>query len=53
MPSVIGYVAPLYSHYFQSFRRGIVQLSDIIFFLTVIYLSLLASTRVLKGQRWR
>jgi ABC-2 type transport system permease protein len=53
MPSIVGAVSPIYGHYLFSFRKGIVQLSDLAFFGTIIYFSLLASTRVLKGQRWR
>ena len=52
LKDILGYFAPYYRHY-QPFRRGIVQLSDVVFFLTVIYFSLLASTRVLKSQRWQ
>lgn len=50
--TVLGYFAPFYNH-FQPFRRGLVQLSDVVFFGTLIYLALLASTRVLKSQRWQ
>jgi ABC-2 type transport system permease protein len=52
MSEVLGWMAPYYKHY-QPFRRGIVQLSDIVFFASVIYVSLLASTRMLKTQRWQ
>lgn len=49
---VLGWFAPFYKHY-QPFRRGIVQLSDLAFFGTLIYFALLASTRMLKSQRWQ
>lgn len=49
---IIGYMAPYMKH-FHPFRRGLVQLSDVVFQLSVIYFSLLASTRVLKSQRWQ
>lgn len=52
MSDILGWLAPYYKHY-QPFRRGIVQLSDVVFFGTVIYFGLLASTRMLKSQRWR
>lgn len=50
--AILSYAAPYYNH-FQPFLRGIVQLSDLVFFGTLIYFSLLASTRVLKSQRWQ
>ncbi|MFW6050866.1 MAG: ABC transporter permease [Myxococcota bacterium] len=50
--SVIGYLAPYMKH-FHPFRRGLVQLSDVVFHLSIVYFSLLAATRVLKSQRWR
>ncbi len=49
---LLAWFAPYYSHY-QPFRRGLVQLSDLVFFGTVIYFALLASTRMLKSQRWQ
>ncbi len=50
--SIFEYFSPFYNH-FQPFRRGLLQLSDVVFFVTLVYLMLLASTRVLKSQRWQ
>lgn len=50
--SLIGYMAPYMKH-FHPFRRGLVQLSDIVFYVSIMYLSLLAATRVLQSQRWQ
>ncbi|MGB0680276.1 MAG: ABC transporter permease [Polyangiales bacterium] len=50
--SLIAYMAPYMKH-FHPFRRGMVQLSDIVFYASVVYLSLLAATRVLQSQRWQ
>ena len=50
--TLVAYFAPYMKH-FHPFRRGMVQLSDIIFYISVIYFSLLASTRVLQSQRWQ
>lgn len=50
--SVLRFFAPYYEH-FQTFRRGLLQLSDLVFFGSIIYLSLVAATWVLKSQRWR
>lgn len=52
LSEVLGWLAPYYKH-FQPFRRGIVQLSDLVFFASLIYFALLASTRMLKSQRWQ
>lgn len=52
LQSIIAYMAPYMKHY-QPFRRGLVQMSDVVFQLSLIYFALLATTRVLKSQRWR
>ncbi|MFW5875250.1 MAG: ABC transporter permease [Myxococcota bacterium] len=49
---IIGYMSPYMKH-FHPFRRGLVQLSDVVFHLSIVYFGLLAATRVLKSQRWR
>lgn len=50
--SVVAYFAPYMKH-FHPFRRGLLQVGDIVFYLSMIYLSLFAATRVLQSQRWR
>ena len=52
LTEVLSYVA-LHTKHFTPFQRGLLQLSDVVFYLGVIYLSLLAATKVLAGQRWR
>lgn len=52
LTSVIAYMAPYMKH-FHPFRRGLVQLGDIVFYASVIYFSLFAATRVLQSQRWQ
>lgn len=52
LAEVLAWVAPYYQH-FQPLRRGMLQLSDLVFFATVIYVALLAATRMLESQRWR
>jgi ABC-2 type transport system permease protein len=37
----------------RPFTRGLIQLSDIAYFVSVIYFSLIAAVRVLQWQRWR
>lgn len=53
LKETIQYFSPISKHFEGSFMIGIVQLSDVVFFLSVIYLSLFASVRVLKSQRWQ
>lgn len=43
----------LYEKHFFPFMRGLVQLSDVVYYASVVYLSLLAATRVVQGQRWQ
>jgi ABC-2 type transport system permease protein len=49
---VIAFLSPHAKH-FRPFARGMFQLSDLVYYASIIYLSLLAATRVLKSQRWQ
>ncbi|HHH27160.1 MAG TPA: hypothetical protein ENK57_02260, partial [Polyangiaceae bacterium] len=52
LQDLLSYVALHTTHYTQ-FQRGLFRLSDVVFFGGIIYLSLLAATKVLESQRWR
>ncbi len=52
LKTVIAWASPVWNHY-QSFRKGLLQLSDVTYFVTLTYFTLLAAVRVLRGQRWR
>jgi ABC-2 type transport system permease protein len=52
LAEILSYTA-LHTKHFHSFQRGLVQLSDVVFYLGVIYLSLLAATKVLENRRFR
>jgi ABC-2 type transport system permease protein len=45
--------ASLHTKHFHAAQRGLVQLSDVVFYLSLIYLSLLAATKVLQNRRFR
>ncbi len=49
---VLRYLAPFDQH-FLPFQRGMLRLSDVVFFVSVSWFALLAATRVLHSQRWR
>jgi len=49
---LVASFAPVFGHY-PSFRDGILQLSDLVFFASGTYLLVLAAVRVLHSQRWR
>jgi ABC-2 type transport system permease protein len=49
---VVSYFS-LYEKHFFPFMRGLVQLSDVVYYLSIVYLALLASTRALQSQRWQ
>jgi ABC-2 type transport system permease protein len=42
-----------HGNHFQPFQSGIVHLRDVVYYLSVIYLSLFSATRVLEARRWR
>jgi ABC-2 type transport system permease protein len=43
----------LYEKHFFPFMRGLVQVSDLVYYASIVYLALLASTRVIQSQRWQ
>lgn len=40
-------------HFFESFRKSIFNLSDVVYYLAVIYLFLLLATKTLESKRWQ
>lgn len=50
--NAIAYVS-LYEKHFFPFMRGLVQLSDLVYYASIVYLALLASTRAIQSQRWQ
>lgn len=50
--TIISYFS-LYERHFFPFMRGLVQLSDIVYYASVVYVALLAATRVVQSQRWQ
>jgi ABC-2 type transport system permease protein len=49
---VIAYFSLYEKHFFPS-MRGLLQLSDVVYYVSLTYLALLASTRVIQSQRWQ
>jgi len=43
----------LHDKHFRPFMRGVISIQDVVFYVSMIYLSLLISTRVLEARRWR
>jgi ABC-2 type transport system permease protein len=43
----------LYEKHFFPFMRGLIQLSDLVYYASVIYLALLMATRVVQRQRFQ
>lgn len=41
------------NHYYESFRIGIVDLKDVIYYLSITALSLFMGSRVIDAKRWR
>ncbi|MEM7447368.1 MAG: ABC transporter permease subunit [Myxococcota bacterium] len=52
MNALISYMAPYMKH-FHPFRRGLLQLSDLVYHGSVICFCLMGSTKILQSQRWR
>jgi ABC-2 type transport system permease protein len=43
----------LYEQHFFPFMLGLVQLSDIVYYASIVYVALFAATRVVQSQRWQ
>jgi ABC-2 type transport system permease protein len=52
MTSIIAYMS-LFDEHYRPFQRGMLRLSDVVFYVSVMYFALLAATRVLQTQRYR
>lgn len=54
-PPVEDLVAYLSIHdkHFRPFMRGLVSIQDVVFYLSLMYVALVAATRVLETRRWR
>jgi ABC-2 type transport system permease protein len=50
--TLISYFS-LYEKHFFPFMRGLLQLSDVVYYVSLTYLALFASTRVVQSQRWQ
>lgn len=50
--TVIAHFSLYEQHFFPS-MRGLLQLSDVIYYASVTYLALMAATRVVQSQRWQ
>lgn len=51
LTTVISYLS-LFDRHYRPLQRGLLQLSDVVFYLSVTYFALLSATRVLQSQRW-
>jgi ABC-2 type transport system permease protein len=52
LADVIAYLS-LHDRHFRPFMRGIVSLSDVVFYLSLTYVALTAATRALEARRWQ
>ncbi len=52
LTNIVQYLA-LFDSHFKELMRGILRLSDVVFFVSIVYVSLLGATRVLESQRWQ
>jgi ABC-2 type transport system permease protein len=49
---ILAYLA-LHDKHFRPFMRGLISTRDIVFYLSLIYVALVATTRVVEARRWR
>ena len=49
---VIAYLS-LHDKHFRPFMRGVVSVQDVVFYISLSYVALLASVRVLESRRWQ
>jgi len=49
---LVAYLS-LHDKHFRPFMRGLVSIADVVFYVSLIYVCLVASTRVVEARRWR
>ena len=52
LEELLAYLS-IHDKHFRPFMRGIVSIQDVVFYISLTYVSLLISTRVLEARRWR
>jgi ABC-2 type transport system permease protein len=43
----------LHDKHFRPFMRGVISIQDVVFYVSLSYVALLMTTRVLESRRWR
>jgi len=52
LETLLGYLS-IHDKHFRPFMRGILSVQDVVFYLSLVYVALVATTRVLEARRWR
>ncbi|MBN1961055.1 MAG: ABC transporter permease subunit [Deltaproteobacteria bacterium] len=52
LEDILAYLS-LHNKHFRPFMRGLISVQDLVFYLSLIYVSLTMTTRVLETRRWR
>lgn len=52
LDDIFGSMA-LFDKHFQPFMKGVINLRDVVFYLSVTFFFLLAATKILQARRWR
>ncbi|MEZ0311027.1 MAG: ABC transporter permease [Myxococcota bacterium] len=52
LEDVLAYLS-IHDKHFRPFQKGLVSVSDVVFYVTLSYVALLAATRALEARRWR
>lgn len=52
LENILAYLS-LHDKHFRPFMRGLISLQDVVFYVSLIYVSLTMTTRVLETRRWR
>ncbi len=50
--NLLGYLS-IHDKHFRPFMRGILSIQDVVFYVSLIYVALVSTTRVLEARRWR
>ena len=52
LDGIVAYLA-LHDRHFRPFMHGLIATADLVFYLSLIYVALVATTRALEARRWR
>ncbi len=52
LDTLLGYLS-IHDKHFRPFQRGLISVQDVVFYVSLVFVSLTLTTRILEARRWR